>query len=79
MRNDDNVDAIPTLVTTTRQTLLPCPSVPSERLADLAEQVHRVLAKLQEGQATLVNDSVAQATVDTALSSMPSLLTICVV
>ncbi|KAG1744827.1 hypothetical protein EDB19DRAFT_1826961 [Suillus lakei] len=71
--NGNYIDAVPALVTATRLNL-PSPDngAPREWLAGLTEEVHGALAKLQERQATFVNDG-AQAAVDTAISSVQDL------
>ncbi|KAG2040400.1 hypothetical protein BDR03DRAFT_1089823 [Suillus americanus] len=70
---DDYVDGIPALVTATRLYLTRWYDVPRGWLADLPAKVQKALVDLQERQAILVNDGVAQATVNAALSSMQGL------
>ncbi|KAG1720499.1 uncharacterized protein EDB91DRAFT_1177968 [Suillus paluster] len=69
------VDGIEALVTTTRLNCLGSDhGVWRGWLADLAQEVHETLVTLQRSQATLVNEfGVAQATVDTATSSVQGL------
>ncbi|KAG1748193.1 hypothetical protein EDB19DRAFT_1684947 [Suillus lakei] len=59
--DDDYVDAIPALVTVTKL---------FSQEAWLADEVRGALEYFQEERATLVNNGVAQATVDAALSSL---------
>ncbi|KAG0699410.1 hypothetical protein DFH29DRAFT_936866, partial [Suillus ampliporus] len=68
VEDDEYVDAIPALVTATRLNLLDSDNgVPSEWLTDLATRVY------QESQAIFVNNGVAQAAVDAAISSAQGL------
>ncbi|KAG1740525.1 uncharacterized protein EDB91DRAFT_1132968 [Suillus paluster] len=69
----DFVETLPALVTVTRQNFTGSnDGVSSEELTDLAEDVHRYLAKLQDRQAILVN-SEADSLFDVALSSVQGL------
>ncbi|KAG2109033.1 uncharacterized protein F5147DRAFT_836864 [Suillus discolor] len=71
---DGYVDEIPAFVTATRLNLtILDDGVPREWFTELAEDVHMTLVNLQQSQAILVEDGVAQATVDAALSSMQGL------
>jgi hypothetical protein len=70
---DNYVDGIPALVTATRLNLTASDGVPKEWHADLAAMAHEVLINLQGSQATLVNDGIAQAVIDAALSSIQGL------
>ncbi|KAG1725538.1 hypothetical protein EDB19DRAFT_1947173 [Suillus lakei] len=70
----DYIDGIPAIVTATRLTLPGLDNaIPSPWLADLAEKVHWALADLQRRHATYVNNGVAQATFDVAISSAKGL------
>ncbi|KAG2357889.1 hypothetical protein BDR07DRAFT_317339 [Suillus spraguei] len=70
----DAVDRIPAFVTVTRHTLTTSHySVPREWLVDLTAKVHCALFSLQRGQANCVDRGIAQAAIDTALSSMQGL------
>jgi hypothetical protein len=71
---DNAVDGIPALVTATRLNLTASDNgVPREWFTDLVAKVHKVLVNLQRAQATLVNDGIGQAAIDTALFSIQSL------
>ncbi|KAG1775153.1 hypothetical protein EV702DRAFT_1199479 [Suillus placidus] len=65
--DDDYLDEIPTFVTATGHMTASDDGVPREWFADLAAKVHRVLVKLQERQAILVNDGVARAKINAAI------------
>ncbi|KAG2757222.1 hypothetical protein P692DRAFT_20814223 [Suillus brevipes Sb2] len=72
--SDNAIDGIPAIVTLTRLNLTASDNgVPREWFTDLAAIVHKVLVKSQREQATLVNNGIGQAAIDTALSSIQGL------
>ncbi|KIK48528.1 hypothetical protein CY34DRAFT_103942 [Suillus luteus UH-Slu-Lm8-n1] len=78
IRDINDVNGIPAFVTATRLNLSASDNeVPRKWFTDLAAKVHEVLVILQRRQATfrvrVVNNSIGQAAVDTAVSSIQGL------
>ncbi|KIK48533.1 hypothetical protein CY34DRAFT_103945 [Suillus luteus UH-Slu-Lm8-n1] len=72
--SDIDVDGIPAFVEATRLNLTASDDgVPREWFPGLCAKVHTVLDRLQERQAILVDDGIAQAVIDAALSSIQGL------
>ncbi|KAG2757224.1 hypothetical protein P692DRAFT_20712540 [Suillus brevipes Sb2] len=71
--SDNYVDGIPAVVTATRLDLTASGGVPGEWHTVLAAMVREALVNLKGRQAILVNDGIAQAVIDAALSSTQGL------